>query len=236
MAIDVKRLTKDWIQYLKNNRIAGTQSDPETGKLSYKRKVTTDDVAKFLEVKTEFDNQTITNAIHMVLSKKAMGAAPKKVQNNPSAQNPGTGLSTWHYNEVKPGEKQQQTQQAVDVGPTRLSHDKDSVSDIDYREVPDDPRNKPKFKKRPIREAIVDDEGYTLSEDEVEEIFNILASGELSREQPADNQPGDSNLPDQEEAPDPEKRIRDLNKLKSLIRDRMNDAQRKALWRALVDA
>jgi len=231
MAIDVKRLTRDWIQYLKNNQIVGMQSDPETGKLNYKRKVTTDDVAKFLEVKTDFDNQAITNAIHMVLAKKAMGAAPKKINNNPSPPAPGTNLSTWHHTEVKPGERQpQQPQQAVDIGPTRLSHDKDSISDIDYKEVPDDdPKKKPRFKRRTnVNEAFVDDEGYTLSEEEIGEIFNILATGQKSSEPPATNEPA--------RQPDNERKIKDLNRLKNLIRDRMGNAERKALWRALKDA
>lgn len=227
MAIDVKKLTRDWIQYLKNNQIVGLQSDPETGKLNYKRKVTTDDVAKFLEVKTEFDNQAISNAIHMVLSKKAMGVAPKRVQNKPS---PGTSLSTWHHNEIRPGEKQPpQTQQAVDIGPTRLSHDKDSISDIDYKDIPNgDTEKKPRYRRRTnVNEAFVDDEGYTLSEEDVEEIFNILASGQKSNELPSTDRPQQSS--------DPERKIKDLNKLKSLIRDQMSDSERKALWRALTD-
>lgn len=232
MAIDVKRLTRDWIQYLKNNQIVSMQSEPETGKLNYKRKVTTDDVAKFLEVKTDFDNQAITNAIHMVLAKKATGTAPKKVQNNPSAPKPGTSLSTWHHTEVKPGErKPQQTPQAVDIGPTRISHDKDSISDIDYKEVPDDdPKKKPRFKRRTnVNEAFVDEEGYTLSEEEIEEIFNILAAGQKSGESPAIVEP-------QQQPSNDERKIKDLNRLKNLIRDRMGNAERKALWRALRDA
>lgn len=230
MAIDVKKLTRDWIQYLKNNQIVGLQSDPGTGRLNYKRKVTTDDVAKFLEVKTEFDNQAISNAIHMVLAKKAMGTAPKKVQNNPSGPKPGTNLSTWHHNEISPGEKQPpKTQQAVDIGPTRLSHDKDSISDIDYREIPDnDAEHRPRFKRRrTVSESFVDDEGYTLSEEEIEEIFSILATGQKSSELPATGEPA---------VPDEGRRIQDLNRLKTLIRDQMGNAERKALWRALKDA
>lgn len=237
MANDVSALTKEWIKYLKNSRIAAMQSDPETGKLNYKRKVTTDDVAQFLELKTDYDNEQISNAIHMVLARKATGTWPSKLQNNPSDKKPGTSLSTWSHNEVRPGEKNnsQAPQQAVDIGPTRIKHDPNSISDIDYKEIPNDPNDRTRTKRKSrVKEAFVDEEGYTLSEEEVEAIFSILAkSGKTPDEQPVDDQP---EQPEEPEQPDPESKIRDLNRLKSLIRDRMTDAQRQALWRALTDA
>src|SRR5271165_494779 len=56
-------LTKDWIQYLKNNRIVAMQSDPETGQLKYKRPATTADLESFLNSTGQFDDEAIKKAI-----------------------------------------------------------------------------------------------------------------------------------------------------------------------------
>jgi hypothetical protein len=75
---DTKRLTRDWIQFLKSNQIVALNSDPTTGKLAYKKKVTADDLSRFLETKTDFDEETINNAIQTVLSKKGTPRLPDK--------------------------------------------------------------------------------------------------------------------------------------------------------------
>jgi hypothetical protein len=72
-----KELTKAWIQFLKNNQVVATQSDPKTGKLSYKKKVTTDMLTKFLKTNTHLDDETINGAIETVISKKGPPSAPK---------------------------------------------------------------------------------------------------------------------------------------------------------------
>ncbi len=70
------RLVKNWIQYLKNNRIVDLQSDPNTGKLKYRKPVTTEVLFKFLENESNFDETTIRSAIESVLSKGTQGEVP----------------------------------------------------------------------------------------------------------------------------------------------------------------
>lgn len=65
-----KELTKEWIQYLKNNKIVKMQSDPKSGKLSYNRPVTTDDVSKFLIDTGKFDETTVNSAIQKAMAGK----------------------------------------------------------------------------------------------------------------------------------------------------------------------
>lgn len=71
---DIKTLTRDWIQFLKNNQIVALNSDPNTGKLQYKKKVTRDILVDFLEAKTDFAEDEINSAIESVL---ATNSAPK---------------------------------------------------------------------------------------------------------------------------------------------------------------
>ena len=66
-----KKIIADWIQYLKNNQIVSMQSDPATGRLNYKRKVYSSDLVNFLQVKTDFDDKTINDAIDTVLGNRS---------------------------------------------------------------------------------------------------------------------------------------------------------------------
>jgi len=70
-------LTKAWIQYLKNNQIVALQSDPKTGQLAYKKKVTTDNLSQFLRSETDYDKEVINSTIQSVMAK---GAAPEQVK------------------------------------------------------------------------------------------------------------------------------------------------------------
>ena len=70
-------LTKAWIQYLKNNQIVALQSDPKTGKLTYKKKVTTDNLSQFLQSETSYDKGTINNVIQSVITGTPLPPAPK---------------------------------------------------------------------------------------------------------------------------------------------------------------
>ena len=259
MAADTQKLIKDWIQYLKNSQIVALKSDPNTGKLNYKRPVTSEDVTKFLEAKTRYTPEQISNAIHMVMAKNAQGAAPKQLSNEPAqadpespegdGKKPGTDVSTWMHHGMRPGDPKNRLQgepseQPKQVGGTpnnKLNYDPNSVSDIDYRDVPKkDPealpapseKRKPRFKLRTkgINEDFEENQGYTLDENDVEQVFNILAGGEADTAPAADTQGGRA-APEAGEAnqPDPEA----LNKIKRTIRDTMTDSQRKALWRAL---
>jgi hypothetical protein len=73
MPVDIKDFTKDWIQFLKNNQIVALQSDPKTGKLTYKKKVTSDLLTKFLKNRTDLDDDVIANAIRQATSKPGGG-------------------------------------------------------------------------------------------------------------------------------------------------------------------
>jgi hypothetical protein len=206
--MDNKALTKAWIQYLKGNKIVQLQSD-ESGKLSYNRPVTVDDVVNFLDVKTEYEMDDIMNAVHMVLSKNAIGNQAPKLQ-APGPKQPGRELSVqpqWQPGAAPvqpqlPGKsdsnplstmvrqpRRQHDDNVVDVDATdisdrrQLAHDPNSISDIDYKEVDDKkPKQKPggRFKKF-FKEDIEDNPGDELGEKDVELIFNMLASGKASK-------------------------------------------------------
>jgi hypothetical protein len=249
-----QNLTKDWIRYLKNNRFAELKSD-EAGNLKYKKPVTSQTVTDFLSLKTQYSDEAISNAISMVLSKK--GVKPPKLQNNPTPTEPGRDLSTWMHNEITPGtrprsdvstrnqpaepaEPKQLTAPNV-RSPQKIAHDPNSVSDIEYRDVPEKPPEKKKSRfnfRRGVKEAITDAESPKLDEDDIELIFKILSGGGETYS------PGDAAIaagtPKPKEKvqspPDKEKQIAEINKIKRLIRDTMTDGQRKALWRALSDA
>lgn len=247
------KLIKDWIQYLKNNQIVDLKSDPATGKLTYKRSVTADDVSSFLELKTDYTEEEISNALHMVLSKKAIGKQPGKLQNKPT---PSSDLSTWHHSEMRPGERPPQP--GTNVQPTakqapgterpglaapqqanQLGHSKvPGATDIDYKDVPDEEPKKPGrfrqwLKKRGLKEDINDEQGYVLDEKDVEAVFTILSSAKAQGPAETPKQDPQGVVPSQRT---PEEKIEDVNKIKRLVRDTMSDAQRKAFWRALTDA
>lgn len=83
-------LTKDWIQYLKNNQIAAIQSDPKSGKLNYRRKVTASDVVNFLQVKTDYNDGAINKAIDSVVGSRTSGDAGGNLTTNEPQMSPGT--------------------------------------------------------------------------------------------------------------------------------------------------
>lgn len=242
------RLIKDWIQYLKGLQIVAGKSDPDTGKLNYKRKVTSDDVIHFLEVKTNFNEEEISNAVHMVLAKKAQGGGKPKLQNKPTPKEPGKDVSTWMHNEitpiqrgtdVAPGSAQAPREPAKQIAgpknaPGKIAHDPDSVTDVEYRDIPNEPEAPKSRKKswlskfggkRGLREDIQDDAGYELDENDVEQIFNILTSGKA-----------DVGKSSEEPEQDPEeKKQSEIETLKDVISNTMSSSQRKAFWNALHD-
>lgn len=260
------KLIKDWIQYLKSNQIVDQKSDPSTNKLTYRREVTADDVSNFLELKTDYTEEQISNAIHMVLAKKTIGKQQaNRVGNNPTPKEPGKDLSTWMHQEMTPAQRRDAQQSGTSsravtpsgsqnkaepakIGhtptqaPNRISHDPNSVSDVEYRDIPnsEEPPKKPGLRDRlkskfgrKLREDIEDTPGYTLDEKDVETVFGILAKAAPSAGSGvalAGDNP--EEVPSQGQAAD---KAREINRFKRLIRDHMSDNQRKALWRALSD-
>lgn len=91
MAIDKNILTKEWINFLRNNRIVSTQQDP-SGKLAYRKQITPDVVLRFCELKTDFDKETINNAIQTVITKKT-GISPAGDQEKEQEQSASSTFS-----------------------------------------------------------------------------------------------------------------------------------------------
>jgi len=210
MAIDKSKLTREWIQYLKNNKIVALQSDPSTGKLNYKKKVTIDDLTRFLELKTDFNEEEVGNAIHMVLARKAQS------KNQPAlpGKQPGTAVGPVMQPQQRP--KQIPNNKPI---PVKKKYSKDDAEDIDFRD---------------INEALSDNTSLDLDESDVESIFSILLSGKSA---PQKNTRSPGRPPAQANADDAElKKLEDVRRLKRVIRDTMTPAQRKALWRLLTDA
>ena len=211
MAIDKTRLTKEWIGYLKDLQIA-ISSKTEPGKLDYIKKVTSDVLSHFLELKTDFTEEQISNALHMVLARKAQGG-PSKLQNKPT---PGDSIATRNEPPQQQTPKQigsNQPKPAPAPSPAKKKYSKDNATDVVYKDINEE-----------IREEV-----YTLNEKDIEDIFSILTSAapkvEPKKSAPAVN-------PEEDQA----KKEEEIRKLRRTIRDKMSPGQRKALWRALTDA
>lgn len=188
-------LIEKWIQFLKSNRIVAMQSDPDTGKLEYLKPVTTKELTRFLKITTDFSDEEIGNAIKTALTKK--GAAVPKIQNTP-----GTNVDIQKTQPVK-------SEPAKISGPQQTvpkkKYSKDDATDIEFKD---------------INEAIADLAGKSLSEDDVENIFAMLASLDRSKPEEQDTKPS-KDLSNE------------IEKIKNLIDNVMTDGQRKSLWRAL---
>ena len=196
----------------------------------------------------------------MVLAGKNFLKSPLQIQNNPTPKEPGKDLSTWMHYGMRPGEHpakrvgrgtEEQPRQVGGKETGKLKHDPDSISDIDYREIPDEPnepeepkqlgwKRKPKFKyrhKAGIKEAIEDKAGPELDEKDVEMIFNMLSSGGEKSDPGATASPPETRGAGERKEVSPEEKIakkqQDMNKIRHLIRDTLTSGQRKALWRAL---
>jgi len=215
MATNVSTLVRDWIQFLKLNQIVASKSDPSSGKLVYKRKVTAGDVSRFLSNNTSYPDDVINKVIASVLKKPARS---KKQNGDPPTDD-----------EPKELPSAAQPRQLAHT-PTKIGHDPNSISDIDYRD---------------IKEAFTEVESPDISEEQIEAIFNKLAatgepespisaakqtSTRRSRQASAGGEDTATELAPEESRTQKEEAIR---KIKRVIRDTMTDNQRKALWRAL---
>ena len=248
------QLIKDWIQYLKNNQIAAVKSDPTTGKLNYRRSPTADDLVNFLQIKTDYDDDTNNNAIESVVKTRS-----------------GSQVSKYNYQPEPDQTEQPSTQQkkyntddATDVEPRydqrpALARPRTSLpAPTPTPPEPDQPQPKKRtggkikgelsqtpnaIRKRAARsrrgnitEEFTDDPGEDLSEKDIQAIFDILGkstkSTQSNQSTRADAVPG-NNKPEQKRIDPQQVRIEEVNKLKRVIRDTMTDQQRLSLWRAL---
>jgi len=217
-------LVKKWIQYLKNNQIVKLNSDPDTGNLTYNRKVTSDDVATFLDGASDYTPDEISNAIHTALTGKAISGAPKSLGAPPAPKQGQLPAPAPSKQAQLPGPQQRLLPGPAKPAPKKKKINTDNATDVDYRDKVD--------------EAFKDDPGYNLDEDDVEKIFDMLSANEKGTSQKQKpgrtQQPGQAS-PQTEVPPeqDTEKKQENIRKIKRLIRDTMTEQQRMALWRLL---
>lgn len=247
MATNITSLTREWIQFLKNNQIASSNSDPKTGKLKYNRKPNVQELIRFLDLKTDFDEDDVRKAIKTVMSQKGGSAGnpdePKAIAGPEQPQSPETPaltgpksdkLSTWQHSETTPGERQSYAE-PIDQPAKPKKYSNDDAEDAEFRDVPGTPpalahKRRPRFKYRNTKEGLNEDfydrQGAELDEADIKEIFRILLSPKSEPEEPAG-----------EQEPSAEEQIAKkqeyMRKLKQMIREVMTPQQRKALWRAL---
>jgi hypothetical protein len=243
MTVMAANLTKDWIQYLKNNQIAALQSDPKSGKLNYRRPVLTSDVVNFLQVKTDYDDDKINSAIEKVLGQGTSGEVAVQSATKPQDAAPGQPPQP-----AQPATKKYDTSGATDVTPRYGKQPAISPPAPPEPAQPTQPtqptRSGGKIKgqvsqspgairkrqaranrKAALREDFKDEPGEQLSEKQVGMIFNLLGS---ETDQPK---------AEQSARVDPQQvRIEEVNKLKRFIRDTLSEQQRMSLWRALQNA
>src|SRR5271165_5581126 len=153
MAVD-QNLVKDWIQYLKNNKIVALQSDPESGRLKYIRQPTSQDLERFLQ-SAGIDAEKAKKAIAMVMRKKP----PVRTTAEPQPEVPPT----------KQPEPQQTQQPQPEVPPTKQPKPH-------YKLQPGTtPQGKPKVTYKGLKEEIQDQAPIELSEKDIERVFSLLA-------------------------------------------------------------
>lgn len=208
MAIDVKQLTKQWIEFLKRNQIVDLNSDPKTGDLRYRKKVMSSDLDRFLRIATDLDDQVISDAIHMVMAKKLAGSRQKGLPAPAQQQNKTPEQDTPEDDEPIRPEKQDVVGEPTRRAP-KPRYSKDNATDTNYRE--NIPRLKEAIKDIPSSEEVMD-------EKDVEDVFTILAGRQTYNPEPGEND-----------------KIEKLNKIKRIIRDKMTAEHRRALWRALTN-
>lgn len=254
-------LTRDWIQYLKNNQIAALQSDPKTGSINYKRPVTASDVIYFLQNSTDYDDDQINAAIDRVA-----GAQTTQDHSVPATQTPPPSTAnnadnaTAAPNNTTPNStsKKYDTSNATDVEPRygpKVALPGGRRGLPAPAEQPAEPQGAAKrtggkvagqisqtpnaIRKRQARanrkaaltEDFKDDPGPQLSEKQIEEIFKILSKG--SSASSGKDQSGRSSA----SQTDPQEvRADEINKIKKLIFTTMTVDQRKQLWDELKGA
>lgn len=233
-------LTKGWIQFLKNNQIVSTESDPKTGLLRYNRTPNVTELMRYLQLKTDFDEDTIRGTIRKVLSKKAGEQSTEPTLNLP-APGPDKNVSTWQHSEMRPGKEPPDNHKNTLEPPEKSKkYSNDDVEDIKYKDVDKSEKKelaapkKPRYKYRGpgkmdrLSEAFYDRQGAEISEDDIKSIFRELLA---SSEGQAKEEPPKENTPSEEEIRAERQDV--FRRLKELVRDVMTPAQRKALWRAL---
>lgn len=200
-------LVKPWIEYLKNNQIVAMQSDPKTGDLQYKRKVTTDDLKKFLAGASHYSDNEVNAAISQVVGNKQPGSSEEPQNKAPSFGQPAPAPSKVTYkgipgkaplpqastntqgaysmkSAVTPTTKTQPAQQApAPQQPQAQPQNASAKKELSQTPNAIRKRNaRAKAKQTaPVTEGFKDLPSQELSEDDIEAIFAALAT---PKEQP----------------------------------------------------
>ena len=242
MVTNTKELTKEWIAFLKNNQIVAQKSDPKTGKLSYKKNPTVADLERFLNLKTDFDEQVIGTAIRYSLDNRpANKAGSSPVTSTPepaSPEAPKAGGLSQTPDAIRKREQRAAAKQSSQAGTSAFGQMVNQLSGTDDEpedekkpklhtklKTPGTATQKPRVSYRGLKEDISDIASEELDEPTVEQIFNSLAF-HAPDEEP--DEPDSST-------PDPAVQQEEIKKIKRVIRDTMSDAQKKSLWRELTD-
>ena len=182
------------------------QSEPKSGKLNYRRKVTTSDLVHFLQVKTDYDDNVINSAIDT-----ALGNRSAQPSNLPAAQDQDQTQDSPPNPSAK-SQKQYNTDDATDVEPRygsrtalpspRAALPAPGTSQGAAQQEPQEPpapgpqgrtqgggkvkgqvsqtpgavRKRAARSRRGVNEDFKDDPGEELSEQDVETVFKILSS------------------------------------------------------------
>ena len=246
-------LTRKWIEYMRGMQIIKKQSDP-SGKLAYRRSVTSADLVHFLTTYTYLDENTIHDAIETVLNKS--GKSPDSAshpEQDPPNQRTITQQDTHpaaHSADSPSPDGQPPTP------PTQRQWNNDDAEDVAYRDVPQSgPRqlhysgrvnarggkkagivsqtpnaiNKRnvRARKKTLKEAFVDTV-VDLSEADVEGVFKILRPQILDPNTMGTS--GRSTQQNKSASPD------DIDKVKNIIKTKMNARLRKMLWQVLQES
>lgn len=259
-----KQLTKEWIQYLKNNQIVSSQSDPKTGALKYKQPVTAETVKDFLLYISDYTEDEINAAIDSVSTSQqrspttqpaVSGTQQSQAVTTPGTQKPAEPAQRKKYSnddatDVEPRYGPRASlpapRQATPSHPTHTGGKKPGeISQTDDAKRKRDARAADADKRKAGTGAFSQMANHLGKQKKVNEAFGENTPTAAFSEQDIEkvftilSQPKPSKNNKQEPSMpkiNPQDvRTEELNKIKQLIRDTMTDQQRMALWRALVD-
>lgn len=175
-------LIEPWIRFLKSNRFVELKSDPSTGALIYKKKVTDKDVKRFLSTSTRYSEEEVAAAMASIGSGTPPAPTPA-----PQGQSMEVDPNAAGNKLAKGQADRQQAMQQMDA--TKQSNAAAVDQDAKIKAAADAAKAKPAFQQtasdklaikaaqdKGIKEAITDTPGKELSEDDVEAIFAALSN------------------------------------------------------------
>jgi hypothetical protein len=251
------RLTREWIQFLKNNHIVAVQSQPD-GSLRYRRDPNVGELFHFLEL-MGIKRGIIANAIATVV--KQIPPEQNQRQNQPSNNaekgNASPAATNKSFSNQTGGPQPgavptTNTNMPSNAGNTPIRPDTSAYSNVSKQ------MNKAATKSPGVRQQGGGKQPGKLSDDPravarrqataakkknapVTEAFKETEGMSVSEKQVEavfklvmhpETQPGNNQ---QSQDPSANKKIQSLNKVKRFIRDNLEPGEVKALWRALTN-